>query len=221
VWTKNLIFSARDPLIFEHYFSQWRGRSSRRSEISEVKPLFRCSIEPKKKLNAISKDYSKVMRKHKEFASLVEIENQNVLPSLRVQRKTRVNFFRHCARRKTKLIIFSQHIESLRFCFSFSRFEVQAIFSNRWTRGGRKISNLKTDLLSRIAQLQLWFYLILKSWSILKFEIFLPPLVQRFEKKIHIRKPQTDNEKPNKKFQFPYQWFKNASVFLSSATKKN
>jgi hypothetical protein len=63
---------------------------------------------------------------------LLQIRPYNKLETtcfLRIQRKTRASFFHHRARRKTKLIFFSQHIESLRFCFSFWRFEAQAIFS--------------------------------------------------------------------------------------------
>jgi hypothetical protein len=53
------------------------------AQISEVKSLFCCSIEPiepKKTQRDLQRD-SKVMRKHKKFASLVETKNQHVLPS--------------------------------------------------------------------------------------------------------------------------------------------
>jgi hypothetical protein len=52
----------------------------RDAQISEVKSLFCCSIEPKKKNQRDLQRDSKVMRK-KKFAFLVEIENQLVLPS--------------------------------------------------------------------------------------------------------------------------------------------
>jgi hypothetical protein len=119
---KTLIFSARNPQIFDHYFSQCREtkysrRSDLRSEVSFL--LFRLS--QKKTQRDLQRD-SKVMRKHKNFTSLVETKNQHVLPS---------NTEKISREEKTNLIIFSQHFESLRFCFSFWRFGAQAIFSAR------------------------------------------------------------------------------------------
>jgi hypothetical protein len=120
-------------------------RSDLRSEVSF--PLFRLSQKKKNTQCDLQRD-SKVMRKHKNFASLVETKNQHVLPS---------NTEKNSREEKTKLIFFSQHFESLRFCFSFWRFEAQFHFFCFWRSGPHSALSFQISAWGSVVASKIWF----------------------------------------------------------------